>query len=150
MGMASGRLPAGIKAVATGSTTIQQNTDNIIITTNLGYIPDFAYLYAEIEDYNKFLPGSCLDCKAFLTRYKNVPNLSYTTQFNEQSWYKHPTSNNMLSGGGNYGDSDITENQFKFRRANYPFFANDADGNPITYRWIAIKFDDAIGGINNA
>lgn len=140
--MASGKLPEGFLAIASGEVTIQSDATEIDVTTNLGYNPDFAMIYVKNPDFTLIPYGACVYCVFGKDIYTNAPNYS---NFHYQYWYryKHTTSGNLLQGAAvAYINNNVTENTFRFARGNDPWRAQDVNGNPIVYKWVAIKMSE--------
>lgn len=136
-----GGLPMGIKAITSGVVTIESQVANIIITTNLGYTPDFFLIRIDADDWNKIPFSAAVEQAYIRNEYANMPNYLNGRYF----WlycYKHSTSGNNLSGQYSSALSIATENTFTVQKGGANWHPNDTDGNPIKYRWIAIKVDE--------
>ena len=143
LSMASGKLPEGLLAFASGEVTIPSDNNNVTVVTNLGYKPDFAIMYVKNPDFSLIPYDSCVFVCYGLDIYTNAPN--YNSLFKYGYWYryKHGTSGNLLQGvAGGYVNNLFLENEITFVRGNSPWRANDINGDPIVYKWMAIKLTE--------
>ena len=134
-----GGIPSSLLAIADGEATISADNNNITVTTNLGYRPDLAIMYVKNPDFLLIPYDSCVFVCYARDIYTNAPNY---VRYNYQYWYryKHATSGNLLQGTSyGYVNDLFLENELTFVRGNSPWRANDVNGNPIVYKWVAFK-----------
>ena len=142
MQMASGGLPSEILAYASGTETISADTNGgIPIIHNLGYYPDYICLYVENMDYDLIPGGSCVRVAHVRNGYDKTPN-EQQNGYHYLYAYKHSTSHNLLHGQSVSTGLQVTTETATVIRGSQPWRALDVNGDPIVYRWFAIKFKE--------
>lgn len=136
-----GGLPIGIKAITSGVATIESQVSNFTITTNLGYVPDYFLIRIDADDWDKIPFGTVVEEAFIRNEYPNMPNWPNGRYFFLYS-AKNATSGNNLQGQYTSALSIATENTFTVQKGGTDWYPNDTDGNPIKYRWVAIKVDE--------
>lgn len=135
-----GGLPALLDKVDAGTTTLATSSDIIQVSHNLGRVPDFACIYQDLSDWADVAFGVCVMATYIRFRYANA-NDSYGVY--AYAWrYKHATSGNSIGGQSTMYASNATANTFKFSRGTVNWASVDANGNPVTYKWMVGTFKE--------
>ena len=136
-----GGLPAVLDKVDAGTATLATSSDIIQVSHNLGRVPDFACIYQDLSDWADVALGVCVLATYIRFRYPNA-NETYNSYI--YAWrYKHGTSGNSLGASSAMISSNATATTFKFVRGNVNWATVDANGNPVTYKWMVGTFKEA-------
>ena len=141
LSMANGKLPEGIKAIASGVATIDSVVSSFTITTNLGYAPDFFMIRIDIDDWDKIPFGTVVEESFVRNDYANIPSFP-NGRYHFLYVNKHVTSGNLIAKQYQASVTIATENTFTVQRGGADWYPNDTDGNPLQYRWVAIKMNE--------
>lgn len=133
MAMASGN--SNVK-IASGYTTIDADTLIIEVTHNLGVTPNFAAIWADIDDYDDISGDTCFAASYILTNYANSSSHNNLYPMHFSYYYKPASTGNFLSGLYTMFDNQYSTTKFQFQRGGYNWAKLDANGNPIIYKWV--------------
>lgn len=126
------KTDSGIAYIETDSTTIS-------ITHNLEGAPDFAYIFADIDDNDSMPYGGCYMQSYGKLKITNLPN-TRTDSMPYTYVLKHETSGNYLNGMYNNSQPVTSHDRFVFQRGGTDWKALDTNGNPIPYKWVVGRF----------
>ncbi len=140
--LASGYGQGGNIKTDGGTLYIDADTNDIVINHNLGGIPDFAYICADVDDGELIPYDSCVMCSYGLLIPPNLQNIADNLKMKYMYQYRHPTSGNILSGASQIYRSTYSNTTFDFVRGVSSWKKSDANGNPIPYIWIVGRFTD--------
>lgn len=145
-----GGLPQTIEKIASGYVD-SDNTDGlyVYIPHNFNDFPDIIFVKQNVSIVDS-KSGSCYMCV-----YTRIPDNGITGNVKKNSYeflylYKHITSNNLLGGRYNSGVPSTDVNTYSANRGGENWTKIDNNGNPIDYQWVAVKFKEYKGEINNA
>lgn len=136
-----GDLPALLDKIDAGELTIQADTDTITVSHTLGKVPDFACIYQDLTDWADVSLGHCVISTFIRFPYANSNDTqnAYLQAFR----YKHATSGNSLGSATMMSKNNATATTFAFARGNNSWASLDANGNPVTYKWMVGTFKQA-------
>lgn len=130
-----------VENMTTGELTINEAKSGIQIRHNLGKRPDIIAIWGDFADPADIPNGCCVRCIFFRNPFTKanwtVNNMHYLYD------YCHSTSGNILSGQSSSYASNFTETTANCARGSQNWKPTDANGNPITYKWVALCFKEA-------
>ena len=129
-----------VENMTTGELTINSASQSITIQHNLGKRPDVIILFGNYTSANSIPYGCCVRCVYYKDPF-TTPNW-IENQMTYMYEYRHSTSGNVLRDMYINPSSQITETTAICPRGASNWAAVDANGNPVTYIWCAIKFKE--------
>jgi len=129
-----------VENMTTGELTINSATQRITIQHNLGKRPDVIALWGDFADGASIPYGSCIRCLYFRNPFTQALWTGNNMQYLYD--YRHATSGNILTASSCEASTSFTDTTAACPRGVSDWQPTDANGNPITYKWCAIKFKE--------
>ena len=130
-----------VENMTTGELTINEEKTEIQIRHNLGKRPDIIALWGDFAEPTDIPNGCCVRAVYF----RNPFTKPQWTVNDMRSLYEycHATSGNILANQFYTSASNFTTTTANCARGNQNWKPTDANGNPITYKWVALCFKEA-------
>lgn len=130
-----------VESMTTGELTINAETTSITIRHNLGKRPDVIVFWGDYKQPEDIPYGHCIRCI-----YHRHPFTSPNYTLNMMQYlytHRHGTSGNILFGQSSTPQGNFSDTTATCVRGADPWAATDANGNPVTYKWCAIRFKES-------
>ena len=130
-----------VENMTSGELTISAETTDIRIRHNLGARPDIIAFWGDFADPADIPNGCCVRCIYFRDPFTR-PNFTENNMHYMYD-YCHPTSGNILTASSSSAAAKFTTTTADCARGTQNWKPTDANGNPITYKWVALCFKEA-------